>query len=85
MAFLAGAQTDTMLAPGYPTLINIHTVPDDNVRGMLKRNRHGSLLLTLEECQRIIDGWHFVKNEWKDVTTNPVGNIVKNMQPILMM
>jgi hypothetical protein len=76
-AFLAGAQGDTMLAPGYPTLINTHTVPDDNVRGMLRRNRHDFLLLTLEECQRIIDGWSFVKKEWKDTTTNPVGNTVK--------
>lgn len=77
MAVLSGAQTDTMLAPGYPTLINTHTVPDDNVRGMLKRNRHDFLLLTLEECQRIIDGWDFVKKKWKDATTNPLGNTVK--------
>ncbi|EGK60423.1 PAAR domain-containing protein [Enterobacter hormaechei] len=76
-AFLAGSQTDTMLAPGYPVLINTHTVPDDNVRGMLRANRHDFLLLTLEECQRIIDGWDFVKKTWKDAVTNPVGNTVK--------
>lgn len=77
MAFLAGSQNDTMLALGYPQFINIHTVPDDNVRGMLRRNRHDFLLLTLEECQRIIDGWDFVKKTWKNATTNPVGNTVK--------
>ena len=77
MAFLAGSQSDTMLAPGYPQLINTHTVPDDNVRGMLRRNRHDFLLLTLEECRRIIDGWDFVKKTWKNATTNPVGNTVK--------
>ena len=77
MAFLAGSQSDTMLAPGYPQLINTHTVPDDNVRGMLRRNRHDFLLLTLEECQRIIDGWDFVKKKWKDAITNPLGNTVK--------
>ncbi|NTZ40843.1 PAAR domain-containing protein [Enterobacter sp. JMULE2] len=76
-AFLAGAQADTILAPGYPTLINTHTVPDDNVRGMLRCNRHDFLLLTMEECQRIIDGWDFVKKKWKDATTNPLGNTVK--------
>ena len=76
-AFLAGAQVDTMLAPGYPTLINTHTVPDDNVRGMLRRNRHDFLLMTLEECQRVIDGWDFVKKTWKNATINPVGNTVK--------
>lgn len=64
-AFLAGSQTDTMLAPGYPVLINTHTVPDDNVRGMLSANRPDFLLLTLEECQRIIDGWDFVKKHGK--------------------
>lgn len=77
MAFLAGSQSDTMLAPGYPQLINTHTVPDDNVRGMLRCNRHDFLLLTLEECRRIIDGWDFVKKTWKNATTNPVGNTVK--------
>lgn len=76
-AFLAGAQADTMVAPGYPTLINTHTVPDDNVRGMLRLNKHDFFLLTLEECQRIIDGWDFVKKKWKDATTNPVGSTVK--------
>jgi len=76
-AFLDGAQVDTMLAPGYPTLINTHTVPDDNVRGMLRRNRHDFLLMTLEECQRVIDGWDFVKKTWKNATINPVGNTVK--------
>lgn len=77
MAFLAGSQSDTMLAPGDPQLINTHTVPDDNVRGMLRCNRHDFLLLTLEECRRIIDGWDFVKKTWKNATTNPVGNTVK--------
>jgi uncharacterized Zn-binding protein involved in type VI secretion len=76
-AFLASAQADTMLAPGYPTLISTHTVPDDNVRGMLRRNRYDFLLLTLEECQRVIDSWDFVKKTWKNATANPVGNTVK--------
>lgn len=77
MAFLAGSQSDTMLAPGYPQLINTHTVPDDNIRGMLRHNRRDFLLLTLEECQKVIDGWDFVKQTWTKGTSNPVGDTVK--------
>jgi len=44
---------------------------------MLRSNRHDFLFLTLKECERIIDGWNLVKKEWKDATTNPVGNTVK--------
>ncbi|MBS0849867.1 PAAR domain-containing protein [Citrobacter sp. JGM124] len=78
--YLTGEKTESGFVPDYPVLRNTQDFPDENLRGMLSRNNHDVMLLTIPEAFEVLQswGWNDTKTAWVETTQSGVGQVLVN-------